>query len=237
MKEIITRGCYRWGLCPTPEALGRMESFADMLVEKNRVMNLTAITEPQEIGRRHFLDCLFMLTCADFAGKHIIDVGCGAGFPTVPLLCYDPTLDITALDSTAKRVEFVAESCAALGLPVAAECGRAEEYAAHPGVRESFDIATSRAVAPLAILAELCLPFVKVGGLFMPLKSAGETGDRELYDAAGAIEKLGAKLEAVIPYDIPGLDSRHQVLVIEKLRPTPEKYPRRYSRIKEKPLK
>lgn len=236
MKEIITRGCYRWGLEPTPEALSRMERFGHLLIERNRVMNLTAVTEPEEIARRHFLDCLFLLTITDFGGKRIIDVGSGAGFPAVPLLCYDPELDITALDATAKRVDFIRESCAQLGLPVTPLCARAEEVGHSPSHRGAYHIAVSRAVAPLQALAEICLPLLGPGGLFLPLKSQNPESEAEIAAARPAIERLGGKLEALVPYDVPGLSAKHQVLVIEKLGDTPAQYPRRWAKIKAEPL-
>ena len=105
--EIVAQGCREWQLPVTPEAIARMERFSDGLIEKNRVMNLTAVTEPEEIALRHMLDCLFLLTVTDFQGKKVLDIGCGAGFPTMPLKCYDPQLDITPLDSTAKRIRFI----------------------------------------------------------------------------------------------------------------------------------
>jgi len=234
-RAIIRAGCAAWGLPVTEEALARMERFSDLLIEKNRLMNLTAVTEPPEIARRHMLDCLFLLTCADFSGLRALDVGSGAGFPTVPLLCYDPAFDITPLDSTQKRMDFIRESGAALGLRVAPIAGRAEELAVPP-LRGSFGIVTSRAVAPLNVLAELCLPFVSVGGVFLPMKTGGPEGAQELAGAAGALAALGARVEDKREYQIEGMDRPHQVLVIRKTAPTPEKYPRRYAKIAARPL-
>ena len=234
--EIVEQGCREWGLPITPEAVRRMERFSDGLIEKNRVMNLTAVTEPEEIALRHMLDCLFLLTCADFSGKKVLDIGCGAGFPTMPLKCYDPGFDITPLDSTAKRIRFIEESCRALDIPITPVTGRAEEYIQKKGVRESFDIVVSRAVAPLNVLAELCLPYLKVGGLFLPLKSKNDAARQELDQGRSAIRALGGTLEDAREYAIRGMDSPHQVLVIRKTAHTMGQYPRRYAKISANPL-
>ncbi len=236
MIETIVRGSYRWGIAPTPEALARMEEFARLVIEKNKVMNLTAVVEPKEFASRHFLDCLYLLTCANMPGKRILDVGSGAGFPAVPLLCYDPSLDITALDSTEKRVDFIGESCMRLGLKINTICARAEELALKPGCRESFDIVISRAVAPLGILAELCLPFLKVGGQFLALKSENAQTAEEAKQAVGAIDTLGGRIAEYLPYSIPDHEERHQVIKVYKVRPTPDGYPRRFAKIQSKPL-
>ena len=235
-QQIIAEGCAGWGLPVTAEALERMERFSDALVEKNRVMNLTAVTEPEEIALRHMLDCLFLLTCADFSGKRVLDIGCGAGFPTMPLKCYDPQLDITPLDSTAKRIRFLQESCEALSIPIVPVTARAEEYIQKKGVRESYDIVVSRAVAPLNVLAELCLPYVKEGGLFLPMKSKNDAADQELERGRTAIRALGGRLEDAREYAIRGMDAPHQVLIIRKTAPSPGQYPRRFARISANPL-
>lgn len=234
--EIIRSGCESWGIPITDPALSRMEQFSDSMIEKNRVMNLTAVTEPEEIARRHMLDCLFLLTCADFSGKKVLDVGCGAGFPTMPLKCYDPSFDITPLDSTAKRIRFIEESCQALHIPISPVAARAEDFIQKKGMRESFDIVTSRAVAPLNILAELCLPYVKEGGLFLPLKSKNAAAEEELEKGRSAIRALGGTLEDAREYPIPGMEYPHQVLIIRKTGHTPGQYPRRYAKISANPL-
>lgn len=234
--DIVRQGCARWGIPLTDEALWRMERFSDALIEKNRVMNLTAVTEPQEIARRHMLDCLFLLTCADFSEKRVLDVGCGAGFPTMPLKCHTPQLNITPLDSTAKRIRFLEECCAQLELPITAVTGRAEDYIQQKGVRESFDLVVSRAVAPLNVLAELCLPYLKPGGLFLPMKSSNSAAADEVERARSAIRALGGTLEGAREYTIEGMEGAHQVLLIRKTARTLGQYPRRYAKITANPL-
>ena len=235
-RSIVLDGCAAWGIETTPEAVARMESFAGLLIEKNRVMNLTAVTEPEEIARRHMLDCVFLRKCGVDVGKRILDIGCGAGFPTMPLLCHEPKLNITSLDSTAKRIKFIQDSCDALGLQVNAVAARAEEYITKPGMREGFDVVTSRAVAPLNVLAELCLPYLKVGGLFLPLKSKNANAEQEIEQGRSAIRALGGTLEGAKEYQIQGMDYPHQILVIRKTAKTMGQYPRRFAKISANPL-
>ena len=236
MRNIVARGCALWGLNPSPATLDRLERFMDALLERNRVMNLTAVVEPEEVARRHFLDCLFLLTVADFSGRRILDVGSGAGFPAVPLLCYEAGLDVTALDATAKRIAFIEESCKGLGLDITTVTGRAEELGHQADFREQYDLVASRAVAPLPLLAELCLPFLRVGGLFLPQKSVGTEAEAEISAASEALRQLGGRLVRQVPYSVPGLEHGSQILVIEKVRATPPALPRRWSKMKERPL-
>lgn len=236
MTDIVKQGCLAWNLPVTEEALARMDAFAGLLIERNRVMNLTTITDPQEIARRHMLDCLSLLQFHDLQGKKIIDVGCGAGFPTMPLLCYDPTLKITALDSTLKRIAFIQDCCQQLQLPVQAICARAEEQAKVKGFDHAFDVALSRAVASMNVLVELCLPFLSVGGVFLAQKSNGPEAQAELDQAKKAIRLLGGEIEACLPYQIPGLDREQQIVVVRKIAKTPSLYPRRFAKITAKPL-
>ena len=228
MKEILRVEAARLGLCLTEAQLAQFETFGRALLEKNKVMNLTAITDPEAVARLHFADCLTLLTAADLKGKAVIDVGCGAGFPGVPLKLAEPTIRLTLLDSLQKRVRWLDETLTAMGVQAECVAARAEEFSA----REQYDIAVSRAVARLNILAELCLPFVRVGGAFLAMK--GAAAQEELAEAQSALRKLGGEVESVRRFDLG--DAAHYVLVIRKCRPTPAAYPRRYSKIKQSPL-
>lgn len=231
MEQLLQTGLSALGL-PT-EGIAALERYAQLLVEKNKVMNLTAITAPSEIATLHFLDSAALLTAADFRGKSVVDVGTGAGFPGLPLRIVEPSIHLTLLDSLNKRIDFLKEVCQDLGLPdVSCIHSRAEEFAAQH--RESFDIATSRAVASLPLLCELCLPLVKPGGLFLAMKSVDS--DQEIAGAERAIATLGGAVESIRDYAIPGTDVRHRVVLIKKLRETPKKYPRAFAKIKKNPL-
>ena len=231
MEQLLRDGLTALGL-PT-DGIPALVRYADLLVEKNKVMNLTAITEPADIAALHFLDSAALLTLADFRGKAVADVGTGAGFPGLPLRIVEPSIRLTLLDAQNKRIEFLKEVCEDLGLHDA-ECvhQRAEEFAADR--RESFDLVTSRAVAALPLLCELCLPLVKVGGHFVAMKSVD--AGAELDAAAHAIEVLGGAVERVADYDIPGTEVRHRAILIKKMRETGKKYPRAFAKIKKAPL-
>ena len=231
MTDILRQGLKELGL--DEEKAEPLEAFARAVLERNKVMNLTAITDEVDFARLHLLDSAALLNVADFGGKRVIDVGTGAGFPGVPLRILCDSVHMTLLDSTGKRIDFLRETCLALGL-TGVDCvhARAEEIAAER--RESCDIATSRAVAGLSVLCELCLPLVKVGGQLLAMK--GVDSDAELEGAMDAIEKLGGKLADVVDYVIPTGEVRHRVIVIDKIMPTPKQYPRQYGQIKKKPL-
>ena len=237
MNDIIATGLAELGLtgkvpANAPELLAR---YGQLLIEKNEVMNLTAITQPDQVARLHMLDCAALLNCADFKGKTLIDVGTGAGFPGLPLKILVPELEVVLLDSLNKRVNWLNEVIAELGLTgIKAIHARAEEQAQIKGFRDSFDFVTARAVADLRLLGEICLPYAKVGGTFLSMKSVGS--DEELANAAHAIKFMGGRLRGSEDYTIPGTDVTHRVLLIDKVTPTLKGYPRRWANIQKKPL-
>lgn len=236
MESLIMSGLRSLNLpLPSPDVPAKLALYGKLLLEKNQVMNLTAITDPSQVVILHFLDSAAVLGCADFKGKQVIDVGTGAGFPGLPLRILEPSIRLTLLDSLGKRVDWLREVADTLGAEDV-EClhARAEEHALKPGYRDSFDFAVSRAVADLRILCELCLPYVKVGGQFLALKSTGS--DEELAAAAAAIALLGGQVLPPYDYVIPGTEITHRVVVIEKTAPTPKGYPRRWARIQKAPL-
>lgn len=231
MEQILREGLAALSL-PTDSAAQLMD-FSARLLEKNKVMNLTAITEPHDVARLHLLDCAALLNMTDFHGKRVVDVGTGAGFPGMPLRILEPDFDLTLLDSLGKRIAFLQETCEAMGLG-RVDCvhARAEEFAAKH--REQYDIATSRAVAALNVLCELALPLVKVGGQFLAMKALDS--DEEIRTAKSAIAQLGGKVEDIRDYTIPGTDIVHRVVVIRKVKPTPAAFPRAFAKIKKAPL-
>lgn len=237
MEDLIRSGLVQLGQAQAvpQEAPALLARYGKLLVEKNQVMNLTAITDPQDVATLHMLDCAALLNCAGFAGKSLIDVGTGAGFPGLPLKILVPSLETTLLDSLNKRVDWLNETIDALGLEEAqAIHGRAEEAGREPDLRERFDFAAARAVADLRLLCELCLPFVKTGGRFLAMK--GTDCGQELNAALPAIQILGASVERIFDYQIPHTNVTHRVILIQKTAPTPEKYPRRWAKIQKSPL-
>ncbi len=237
MEQIISSGLEELGLtAQVPEdAPAMLSRYGQRLLEKNQVMNLTAIREPEGVARLHMLDCAALLKYCDFQGKTLIDVGTGAGFPGLVLKTLVPSLDVTLLDSLNKRLDWLDETAQALKLSgVRTLHARAEEQALAKGFRDSFDFAAARAVADLRVLCELCLPYVKVGGKFLALKSTGS--DEELAGADRAVRLLGGQVAAVEDYAIPGTGVTHRLIVIEKLAPTLRGYPRRWSKIQKQPL-
>jgi len=230
MKETLRQGLPELGLALDEHILDTLVGFGHAMVKQNEVMNLTGITEDSAVAKLHLLDSLTVLSTADLAGKSLIDVGCGAGFPGVPLAIAAPTAKITLLDSLGKRMKWLETVLPTLGIDAECVTARAEEAVATR--RESYDYATSRAVARLNILLELTAPYVKVGGAVLAMK--GAMAKEELAECDNAIKKLGLKLEAVKEFPIDG--ANHAVIVLRKIKPTPAQYPRRFAKIKQAPL-
>ena len=230
MERTLQEGLSGLGLTLPDDRQEKLCAFARAMVKQNAVMNLTAITEETQVAKRHLLDSLTVLCCADIRGKTLIDVGCGAGFPGVPLAIACPEAKITLLDSLGKRVKWLEETLPTLGISAECVTARAEEAVADR--REVYDYATSRAVARLNILLELTAPYVRVGGAVLAMK--GAAAKEELSECAGAIKKLGLRLEEVREFPIDG--ASHAVIVLRKIAPTPKQYPRRYAKIKQAPL-
>lgn len=222
----------------TPEAAEKLDAYAKLLVEWNEKMNLTAITQPEEILVKHFADSLTLLPLLPKGPVRLIDVGTGAGFPGVPLKVARPEMNLTLLDSLNKRLVFLEAVCAALGIEAARVHARAEEGGRQPALRERFEVATARAVASLPTLCEYCLPFVKVGGVFLAMK--GPDGPEEANVAAPAVKLLGGKIREIRSVTLPPLGGepagRRCVVVVEKLAPTPERFPRQSAKIAKEPL-
>lgn len=232
MEKTLVTGLSALGLPQT--AAPQLLEFAERLLEKNKVMNLTAITDPEAVATLHLLDCAALLKKFPLRGKRVVDVGTGAGFPGMVLRILEKDFDLTLLDSLGKRIAWLDETCGEMGLE-RVECihARAEEFAAER--RESYDFATSRAVADLPLLCELALPLVKVGGQFLAMKSVDS--DEEIARARGAIGQLGGKVKEIYDYTIPCTEVKHRVVVIEKVKPTPPQFPRAWAKIKKAPLK
>lgn len=230
MRNTLSEGLPVLGLNLSDATQDTLCAFGTAVVEQNKVMNLTAITEPAAVAKLHLLDSLSLLTLEDLAGKKVIDVGCGAGFPGVPVKIACPDMQLTLLDSLGKRMNWLETVLPGLG--VEAECVTARAEEAVESRRESYDYATSRAVARLNILLELTAPYVKVGGKVLAMK--GTAAQEELAEAKNAVSKLGLKVEQVVEFPVDG--TAHTVIVLKKVTPTPKQYPRRYAKIKQNPL-
>ncbi|MBQ7305654.1 MAG: 16S rRNA (guanine(527)-N(7))-methyltransferase RsmG, partial [Clostridia bacterium] len=218
MYETLTAGLPTLGLELSEDRCRTLCAFGEAVVKQNEVMNLTAITEPDQVAKLHLLDSLSVLKTADLKGKRLIDVGCGAGFPGVPVKIACPEAKVTLLDSLGKRMAWLELILPQLGVEAECVTARAEEFAAKR--REQYDFATSRAVARLNILLELTAPFVKVGGAVLAMK--GAAAREELAEAKNAIAKLGLKLETVTDFPMDG--TAHSVIVLRKVKPTPPQY-------------
>ena len=230
MLTTLKEGLPKLGLSLSEDTQRRLCDFGCAVVEQNKVMNLTAITEPCQVAKLHLLDSLSLLTVEDLRGKKRIDVGCGAGFPGVPVKIACPQVKLTLLDSLGKRMNWLSTVLPQLGVDAHCVTARAEEFVAD--CRETYDIATSRAVARLNILLELTAPYVKVGGKVLAMK--GTAAHEELAEAKNAIKKLGLQVEKVEEFPVDG--TAHTVIVLKKVAPTPAQYPRRFANIKQFPL-
>lgn len=230
MREALNALLPKLSIAPTEAQTDTLCRFGSAVLEQNKVMNLTAITDPAAFARLHLADSLTLLRCADFDGKSVIDVGCGAGFPGVPLAICRPDARVTLLDSLAKRTTWLERTLPMLGVRAEVATARAEEEAA--ARRESYDIAVSRAVARLNVLLELLTPYVRVGGTVLAMK--GERAKEELDAAANAVKRLGLQFVEARPF--PAIDTAHTVLIFRKTAQTPPTYPRRYAKIVKAPL-
>lgn len=227
-------GARELGLELTARQTEKFQKYWELLEEANKHVNLTAVTGREEVFVRHFLDSLALIKAANFNGARVMDVGSGAGFPGLPIKIACEDADVTLLDSQMKRVNFLQNVCANIGVKANCIHGRAEEMGKKDEFRESFDYVLSRAVARLDVLTELCLPLVKIGGRFLAMKA--ETSEEEIKAANGAIESLGGKLMPAVSYVAPDSGALRKIVVIEKAASTPLKYPRRFAKILKSPI-
>lgn len=224
--------CEKNGILLDDVMLDRFDIYAELLVEWNKKMNLTAITEPQEIEVKHFLDCLMLTKFYDLEKVNTaVDVGAGAGFPSMPILIYKPEIEFTLLDSLNKRLTFLSVVNNELGLNAKLVHSRAEVSGQDENFRECYDMATARAVAPMNVLAEYCIPFVKKGGAFVALKGSND----DISQAGDAIKVLGGEIESNVSYMLNDSEPR-TIAVIRKISQTPTQYPRKTKKISVKPL-
>ena len=232
--EILAARGADAGLKFTEQQLEQFTKYYELLVETNKVMNLTAITEPEEVAVKHMIDSLLAYD-EDMAGKTLADVGTGAGFPGVPLKIYCPELKVTLIDSLGKRLKFLQQVIDALGLKyIRCEHLRAEDAGKNSNHREKYDLVTARAVARLSVLAEYCLPLVKKGGRFIALK--GSKYAEEIEEGTEAVQILGGKILSAEPVKLPGLDDGRAIIKIGKIKTTPAQYHRKAGTPEKQPL-
>lgn len=232
--DLLTSECEKIGIDLGDYGADRFDTYAERLVHWNEHVNLTAITEPDDIVIKHFIDSLYANKYVNFKpGESLIDIGTGAGFPGLPLLIVNPELDVNFVDSSGKRIGFIKDVLSNIGLVAVRTHERAEDLGKNSDFREMYDYATARAVAPLNVLCEYCLPLVKVGGLFVSLK--GSNGMQELENARNAIKVLGGEVAKAEEYKLPNGDGR-SIIIIRKVSQTPTKYPRKPKKIDSKPL-
>ena len=232
--KLLVSDAEKLGIAINDEQLSRFEKLSELLVEQNKTMNLTAITDPDGIAVKHFADSISVLSAAEIPqGARILDVGTGAGFPGIPLLIMRPDINLTMIDSTAKKLKYVENTVNELGLIATTLHTRAEEAGQSKEYREKFDFVCSRAVAALNVLCEYCLPFVKQNGLFIAMK--GAKAQEEIDAAKGAIKTLGGKIIAEKSFSLSDGGER-TLVVIKKISQVPPKYPRPSAQIAKKPL-
>lgn len=234
--SLLTEGLKQWNVTLSEQQLHQLDCYYELLIEKNKVMNLTAITEYEEVLLKHFLDSISLVQAIPLnRNLRVLDLGTGAGFPGIPLKIAFPQLEPVLMDSLNKRVLFLQDVIAELGLTgITAVHARAEEAAGKAEYREQFDLCVSRAVARLVSLSEFCVPFVKKGGYFIPYKS-GEI-DEECKEAKYALSELGVKQKKIISFSLPNSDMERTLLVFEKTGQTPKKYPRSGGKPLKQPL-
>ncbi|MDY5478933.1 MAG: 16S rRNA (guanine(527)-N(7))-methyltransferase RsmG [Peptostreptococcus porci] len=234
--ELLENGLKNFNIDVNDTMLEKFEKYREILVEYNKNMNLTGITEQREVYIKHFLDSVAIFKDGYIMdGLSVIDVGTGAGFPGIPYKICNPTIKLTLLDSLNKRINFLKDVCTNIGFDdVEFVHGRAEDFGQNEDFREKFDIATARAVANLPVLLELCIPFVKVGGFFICLK--GPNAENEVEEAKNAMDVLDVKLVENIEVSLPDEELKHRILVFKKIKETLGKYPRKAGKLSKKPL-
>lgn len=234
-RDLLNNTIEKFGITIDDDAFSRLDKFAEMLIETNKSFNLTAIKEPDDVTVKHFADCLALFSFVDIPeNAKIIDVGTGAGFPSLVLKLARPDIKMTFLDSTRKKLGFIEQVLNANGVDGEILHMRAEEAAQLTAYREQFDFATARAVAALPVLSEYCLPFVKKGGMFISMKSADSS--EEISEATKAINILGGKITEDKVFELVENTPR-RIILIKKNSQTPTKYPRPSAQISKKPLK
>ncbi|MCI6652283.1 MAG: 16S rRNA (guanine(527)-N(7))-methyltransferase RsmG [Ruminococcus sp.] len=234
MIDVLTNALATKDIVLSDTQKQQFQKYYELLIEWNNKMNLTAITEENEVAIKHFYDSITLLMFVDVpCGAKVIDVGTGAGFPGIPLKIVRPDIKLTLLDSLNKRLIFLNEVCNSLGIDAEIIHKRAEEGGRDKKLRDKFDIATSRAVANMNTLSEYCVPYVKVGGKFVAMK--GKNGVAEFEKGIGAVKILGGEKENVAEFSLPSGDER-TIIVINKKSPTPKEFPRQSGKIKNKPL-
>lgn len=232
MREYLTRGLAALGLTPPEGSVSQLLLYRELLLQQNKVMNLTAITDPRKVCELHFFDSAALLSLCDLKGAALIDVGTGAGFPGIVLKILEPSIELTLLDSLKKRLLWLETLCQALGLTgITFLHGRAEVHAHDPRYRDHFDFATARAVAALPMLCELCLPYVRPGGAFLAMKTGHDTPELSL--SAPILRELGGGAIEHIDYKLPQSEVSRCLLRIPKTQATPQGYPRKWAKIKQ----